>query len=106
MNDLYRAKPYIVSARHFDWVDGEVIPDIPGVKFREWTDVEVLPGLTKPAPVVGTAYVDTPVGSLHVRRGDWIVRNVEDELLPYDPETFRWSFELIFETSELKEIAP
>ena len=77
----FRKKPVVINAEHFDWKDGQGIPDIPGVKFRDW------------GPVVSTAYIETLEGPLHVSRGDWIITGVKGERYPCKPNIFDITYE-------------
>lgn len=88
----FRKKPVVIDAEHFDWKDGQGIPDIAGVKFEKWSPVAVAGG-TKMAPHVGTAYVQTLEGKLYVSRGDWIIRGVKGEIYPCKPDIFTATYD-------------
>ena len=92
---LYRKKSVVVDAVHFQWKDGQGIPDIPGVKYKEWVLVDVGDGLQKYGPVIEGAYVETLEGLLHVSRGDWIITGVKGELYPCKPDIFDATYEEI-----------
>lgn len=89
----YRKKPVVIQAEQFEWKDGQGIPDIAGVKFKEWREVKVEGGI-KRAPVVSTAYIETLEGPLHVSRGDWIIVGVKGERYPCKPDVFAATYEL------------
>lgn len=90
---LFRKRPVVVEAQHFEWKDGQGIPDIAGVMFKTWQPVEVAPGLKKMAPDPATAFVETLEGPLHVSRGDWIIRGVKGEIYPCKPDVFAETYE-------------
>jgi hypothetical protein len=89
----FRKKPVVISAEQFEWKDGQGVPDIAGMKFERWEMVDVGGGLQKNAPVVGTAYVQTMEGRLHVTRGDWIIRGVQGEVYPCKPDIFAATYD-------------
>jgi hypothetical protein len=85
----FRKKPVVIEAWHFDWRDGEGIPDIAGVKFHHWAQHPS----GKMCPDPATAYVQTLEGPLHVTRGDWIIRGVKGEIYPCKPDIFAETYD-------------
>lgn len=96
----FRHRPVVIDAEQFQWRDGDGIPDIPGVRYREWQLVDVGHGLKKNAPVTATAYVETLEGPLKVTRGDWIIRGVKGERYPCKPDVFRATYEPVEEGAD------
>lgn len=91
----FRKKPIEVEAEHFDWEDGQGVPDIAGVKFKLWVVLDVGGGRKKNAPDIKTAYVETLEGPLHVSRGDWIITGVKGERYPCKPDIFEATYERV-----------
>jgi hypothetical protein len=89
----FRKKPVVINAVLFDWKDGEGIPDISGVKYEKWSMVKVGHDMSKNAPHVETAYIETLEGKLHVSRGDWIITGVQGERYPCKPDIFAATYE-------------
>lgn len=87
----FRKKPVEVEAFQFNWRDGDQPPDIPGVVYAAIYGKDsghLLPKCER-------AYVETLEGSLHVSRGDWVVRGINGEFYPVKPDIFSATYEPI-----------
>ena len=87
----YRKKS-LIEAVQFQWKDGQGIPDIAGIKYKEWELVETVEG-KKSGPIIETAYIETLEGPLHVSRGDWIITGIKGERYPCKPDIFYATYE-------------
>lgn len=85
---LYRKKPIVIEAVHYDWDDVEKCVDEAQDEIADFMDSNIVCS-------GDDIEIDTLEGTLYAVKGDYIIKGIQGEFYPCKPDIFKATYERV-----------